>query len=196
MIAAAWVGLGLYPVVRGLLRLRAVRFDARRVLGAALVAAVAVAAHLWLTDNPDRGLAALRTAAPAGFVLRQNFWTSLGRPGIFALSHIVFFGPVVLLAIFLWPRSSTRCESGALPCSSWPAWSWCSRSMPSHDIWSTLVPLVVVFTTVAVQRRLGNPLVVVFGIFTLAASKVWLQSTTDGSLTRRPSSISRPSTCS
>jgi hypothetical protein len=174
LIAAAWVGLGLYPVARGLLRARAVRFEVRRIVIAAVVAVVTLIAHLVLTASPDQGLATLRAPTPAGFVVRQNLWTALGKPGIFVVSHVVFFGPVMLLTILVWPRvvDSMRPRGLALLVMAGMA-VVLSLDAESRQL-VDLMPLVVVFTAVAVQHRLRSSLVFVFGAATVAASKVWL----------------------
>jgi hypothetical protein len=80
----------------------------------------------------------------------------------------------MLLTILVWPRvvDSMRPRGLALLVMAGMA-VVLSLDAESRQL-VDLMPLMVVFTTVAVQHRLRSSLVFVFGAATVAASKVWL----------------------
>lgn len=174
-IAAAWVALGLFPVISTVLRARSARTDWRAIgLGVAVVA-LAIGIHKVLTRNPDPALAATRPQPYTTFIIAKiNLWTSIQRPGVFLVAHAAFFGPVVLLVVACWSRIVGRARDlglGALAVLALLT-AVSVNSQSRHFI--ELVPLVALLAVVVVQPVLRPWHVGAFGVVTLAASKAWL----------------------
>lgn len=174
VLAAAWVAVGLYPVFVTLLRVRRVRVDLRMVLLGLSIAAAVTGAHAVLSAHPDKFLEHWRAPTATGDVFTFQFWSSINKPAIFLLAHIVFFGPVLIVTVACWPRVVAAARRGGLPLVLMlgAAVVLSVGSESRHDV--DLIPLVVIFTAVAVQPRLQPWHVAVLGGFAMLASKVWL----------------------
>jgi hypothetical protein len=167
LAAATW-----WLVDRGVLaRFRHALGESRwRGVLAALGLAAAVAALRTLVFVPS--------AAP-GYTLKQYLCTilvsSVAKPGIFFVAHAVYFGPIVLAAILLWPRVCERIRGQGLGMVilAWAA-VVLSIASESRQLLSFL-PLVAMFTVQTMdglpRQRWHDFALVVAG---LVASKCWL----------------------
>lgn len=175
VMAAAWLALGLFPVLSTVMRVRSARIEWRDVGLAVVVVALAVGIQKVLTRDPDPVLERLRIQGYTPYILAKTFlWNSIQKPGVFALAHVVFFGPVVLLVVACWPRMVRRARDfgvGAVAVLGLLA-AVSLNSESRHLI--DLVPFVVLLAVLVVQPVLRPWHVVTFAVVTLAASKVWL----------------------
>jgi hypothetical protein len=85
---------------------RLVRLLCQPRLRSALAALSLVAAVAWLR------IVVLVPSGAQGFTLKQFLCailvSSVAKPGVFLLAHVVYFGPIVLATVFLWPRVCER----------------------------------------------------------------------------------------
>jgi hypothetical protein len=108
-IAAALLGAYVIgaaaPLLRHLFTLRPRQFATKTVASglAASVALVVVVNYLHYLITAGRG------GGPSVFDAISNWLaTAIAVPGAFLVAHVVYFGPWLLLAVFLWPRVVRR----------------------------------------------------------------------------------------
>jgi hypothetical protein len=174
-IAAAWLAVGLFPVLSTVLRARSVRIDWRAVGLAVVVVTLTVATHAVLTRDPDPALEATRPQPWTSYVIAKvNLWTSIQKPGVFLVAHAAFFGPIVLLVVACWPRIVRRARDLGLGAVAVLAVlvAVSLNSQSRHFI--DMVPFAVVLAVAVVAPILRPWHVVTFGVVAVAASKVWL----------------------
>jgi hypothetical protein len=169
-ISLAYLGLGAFPLLdsRRLYDLRAV-FTRRRLL-TALGVGVAILAVKALQS----GLARPEPFWHLGILLTQTAYASVAWPGIFLVAHMAFYGPLFLLAIFLWkPTCRHLHEVGTgltLAVFVGLLLSLNSQSRYVINIFPMLVPFVVKATETLRWRAAPYALIALVG---LLLSKVW-----------------------
>jgi len=99
VVLAVYLFFATRPLYGQCLRFDEKLLGLRRLWGAALAVGlfvgVRVAIHA-LSQGPS--------ATTAIHVLKTTAKVSITKPLVFGVAHVVYFGPVVLLALFLWPR--------------------------------------------------------------------------------------------
>jgi hypothetical protein len=106
LLVVAYLSAAAWRLVDGdvISRLRHVFHQSRPV--AALAAASLAAAVVFL-----RVVVFVASGAP-GYTLKQFLCailvSSVAKPGVFLVAHVVYFGPIVLTAVFLWPQVCER----------------------------------------------------------------------------------------
>ncbi|MGN7614307.1 hypothetical protein ACQZV8_19735 [Magnetococcales bacterium HHB-1] len=165
LLHIGWMGSGRYDTLWQRLLLF------RRGWMRLLLVLVIMAIHertvcLYSQPNGDYWLAVL---------LLDPALSSIHFPAIGAVSHTIYFGPLIILAFFLWPRICRNLRlfgMGVLLYAT--AMVWCGLNAESR-LWIFFIPFLGAFTMLsldemAVQRRSGWFLAGV----TLLSSKVWL----------------------
>lgn len=112
--------------------------------------------------------------------LQWTVFTSMMKPGVFFIAHVVYFGPIVLLAAFLWKPLCRLIRSDGVGLTLCAlvlfAESVCSESRGMIN----LFPILVAYTaklTDSLSWRTSD--YVGFGLLSLAFSKVWLVINTE-----------------
>jgi len=129
-------------------------------------------------------VAALRTlvfvpSAATGYTLKQYLCTilvsSMAKPGISLVAHAVYFGPVVLASVLLWPRVCERIQGEGLGMVVL-AWAAVVLSIASESRQLvSFLPLIAAFTVRAMEE-ISRPRWhdLVFLGAAVVASKCWL----------------------
>jgi hypothetical protein len=128
------------------------------------------------------GLKAVHAVASRGHLPYDFGWrlaytavTAVSVPGVFFVAHVVFYGPVILLALFLWrPTCQLIHEHGVgltLNAALGLILSLCSESRGVINFFPLLVPFVIKATDSLPWRARHYGLVV---LATLVSSRIWL----------------------
>jgi len=150
----------------------------RRVFGQSRWQGAAAALGLMAVVALLHALVFVPNGAPnytAKHFLCEVLVRSVAKPGIFLVAHVVYFGPIVLAAIFLWPQLCRRFrrEGLAVVLLAGAAVILSITSESRHLL--TFLPLLAAFAVQAIDelpRHRWHDLV--FLAAGLAASKCWL----------------------
>jgi hypothetical protein len=170
LMAATWVFLGIRPLVRAV-DVEALPALVRRHAARTVSAVVTLGL-----------IAALAQAAPApneyplniGEVGPRLFARALWHPGGFAVSHVLYFGPIVALAVWRWSAVAAVAGSfgPALPALLALTAVAALNSESRHHIF--VLPLVAGLTARALDDGgLSGRRVALFGLVALLASRAW-----------------------
>jgi hypothetical protein len=167
-LAAAFRWLVDREVVERLLRplrettLRAV------LLAVAAVAVVKAITHFWLVPLPGGDVQPSQA-------MKTEWLLSIAKPGIFLVSHVVYFGPIVLAAVAFWPRVAAVLRSWGLgPVLAALVGLMLSVTSESRHLLA-FVPLLFIATVQALEAvRLPKGLASAFVVATLVLSRFWL----------------------
>jgi len=142
------------------------RLLGRGILVLALGLTVRYAQQRWAARESELG---------AGALLPQTAHATVTRPGVFLVTHCAYYGPMFLLAIFLWrPVCRLLHQHGTgltLAVGAGLLLSLNSQSRFCLNVWVMLVPFVV---KAADGLAWGPRQYGVFAGLSLLASKVWL----------------------
>lgn len=112
--------------------------------------------------------------APQTYLLFVGLWT-IAKPGVFLLAHILYFGPCLILGIFLWKSTSRHVRQAGLGMTLMMLFG-CSLAMDSesrHVI--NFVPAFVAFVVKATEARRWTTRQYLFlASLSLLLSKCWL----------------------
>src|SRR5262249_52929337 len=107
-------------------------------------------------------------------MLNQLTFTSVKLPGVFMVTEIAFYGPVMLLAAFFWKPACQAMRQGG---PAVPLLLLVGFVVSLHSRWRfclSLYPMLVAFVVKAVEGHdWGRRQLVVFGALSLLVSKVW-----------------------
>lgn len=135
-------------------------------------AVVSLVGLRWLQTNM---LSNRETGLGVMYRLGFTVFTSICKPAIFLVAHAVYYGPLILLALFLWKpvcRLLRRDGVGLTLCLCFLfAQSLCSESRGAINLYPILVAYTVKVTDL-LPWRLSDYLGI--GLISLAMSKVWL----------------------
>ncbi len=176
LAVAAWIVLGLAPLV-GRIPLRPAAWwpTVRGGLTVAAAAAVGllVAVHLLLT----RVLAAPgepRLTAAEFLTAYVNFGATT-RPLQFLVAHAVYFGPVVLAAVLLWPDVARRLHALGAGLVAVGAYAVLMAVNAESRHLTNVLPMIVLPTVMALEaRRPSRATLAVLAAAAFAFSKAWL----------------------
>jgi len=175
MIAAAYAGFGAYPLLDdnrlfdpGWL------FARRRVVRATLVAASAIALRV-AQDHLSRPAA----FTPATLLMRQTAYTAVVRPGIFLVTHVAFYGPMFIIAIFTWKRTCHHLKAAGVGVTLATLFGLLLSLNSQSRFTISIIPLVLPFVIKAVDEL--NWRAPQYGLVTVSSvvlSKIWFRITT------------------
>jgi hypothetical protein len=171
LTAAVFLFLGLLWLVPDLRRSQLIDIarsllSSRLVLVAALIASVLVAQSA-IADRP--GL------IDEGSLLRSSLWYSALNPGLFAVTIVGYFGPLLVLAALEWPRVCRRIQSFGLGSVLATALflATCLLTEPRKLIF--LYPFFVLFAVLGTEKVTTRRwFMLTFLVVSLAVSRVWL----------------------
>jgi hypothetical protein len=114
------------------------------------------------------------TARETGILFDRMLYSSVARPLAFVVGHVVHFGPIIVLAMMLWPRSARHIHRfGPGMVLLFLGILVLGLTSESRTI-TAILPFVVAFTALSVDRlewRMGK--VVTFATMSLIVSRVW-----------------------
>jgi hypothetical protein len=140
------------------------------------VTTVAVVLGLFGIQWVQSRLAQPEAAAPNVYTVLfiQTALVSVKLPAVFLVTHIAFYGPFVLLAIFFWKQTCEELPQGgpALPLCILVGLLLSLNSQSRCCL--NLFPLLVPFVVKAIEKRVWEPRQLVgFAVIALLVSKVW-----------------------
>ncbi len=113
----------------------------------------------------------------------EILYTSITEPGIFLLAHVLYFGPIIILTVLLWPRVASCLISNGTGLALCCVLALLIGAGSESRKWINFFPVVVLATTHAAQSldwtRWRLPL---FACLSLLLSKVWMPMARDVSL--------------
>jgi hypothetical protein len=149
---------------------------------------------LWRRQRPRYLLSA--TAAIAAIVLVRGWW--VGRIGVRGdgptaegflcqqalealrgplwglVHHVVYFGPIVLIALYAWPRLGTLASRWGPAATASLALALAFAAGSESRQWINLLPFLVTITIAATEDRWSPRRAIAFSAPALAWSKLWL----------------------
>ena len=175
IVAGLFVAGGTMPLFRSLACVRL--DDVRSLLTRWFVVRVALAAGVFYEVRAVYERLAGRSNKLAGdFIVTRLIYESTQRPFVFLVAHVIYLGPVVLLAVLVWPMAARAVHD-----HGYSLVGLClglvvlllgseSRSM------MTVVPVMVAFTVLAVDARGGfnGRKVWLVGAWALFVSRIWM----------------------
>jgi hypothetical protein len=107
--------------------------------------------------------------------LRHLFLYNAGQPGLFLLAHVVYFGPVVLAVLLLWPTVRTTLHRLGLGVTAYAAFHLAHGINTESRQLVDALPLLALVAARAIEER-GVPARAAAGLAVLGAvlSKAWL----------------------
>jgi len=173
-LLALLLGVGMYllvvPPELWNLRERWRRRRPRHLLGAALAAAAIVVLRWWWIRSVG-----VRGEGPsyAEFVCAQAL-EALRGPLWGLVHHVVYFGPIVVVALLAWRRiGQLAARWGPAATLSLAATLAFAPGSESRQ-WINLVPFLVTITIAATEERWTRGRAIAFAVIALAWSKLWL----------------------
>jgi len=174
ILSAGLVGIYVFLALRPLTDLRAIGESLRP-------ARLVRATGFWLaillliaSEGSVNAIAILPPRIGADRFIMDTFYTSATQPGIFFLAHVLYFGPVMLFLLFLWPQvceNIKRHGPGLVACFGLAA--VVSVGSESRKLVNFL-PFVVVFLVETLDSKLTNQRLVVLALLCVLFSKIWL----------------------
>jgi hypothetical protein len=179
-LLALLLGVGMYllviPPELWNLRERWRRRRPRSLLGAALAAAAIVGLRWWWIRSVgvrgDGPTPAQLVCAQALEALRGPLW------GL--VHHVVYFGPIVLVALLAWRRAGQLAARWGPAATLSLAGTLAFAPGSESRQWGNLVPFLVTITIAATEDRWTRGRTIGFAVIALAWSKLWLPIGLDG----------------
>lgn len=107
--------------------------------------------------------------------LSVTFWVSILYPGVFYISHVIYFGPVIILLLFLWPKVCRLINQHGVGLSVCAVCSFIMSLDSESRHLTNFMPMFVVFLAKATESlRWGWKQYSLVGVLSLLMSKVWL----------------------
>jgi hypothetical protein len=131
-------------------------------------------ALLAMSEGLVNAIAILPPRVGAGRFLMDTYYTSAAQPGVFFLAHVLYFGPVLLFLLFLWPelsRAVRKHGTGLVACFALAA--AISAGSESRKLINFL-PFIVLFLASAIEPRLTTRRMAVLAAVCVLVSKIWL----------------------
>jgi hypothetical protein len=175
-LALAYVGIGVYALARPPQTWRLLDY-VRDVRWWYIVVTIVAMAVVYKVQGKIVGLIEKQGPGPTtGEHLALITVESLRGPLVHVVLGVVYYGPILLIAIVCWPRV-------AAVVASWGPGAVLAATMAIVEALGTesrqiihVMPFLVTATMVATQARWrSTPLVALFVVLTLAWSKIWLK---------------------
>jgi hypothetical protein len=101
--------------------------------------------------------------------------SSLGKPAIFYVAHVVFFGPIIILALFFWKSACKIMHQHGLGLSLCLTFGFLISLNSESRHFFSFFPLVVIFVIKAMDDIYWRPYHLwLFALVSVLFSKVWL----------------------
>jgi hypothetical protein len=174
VLLAAWVLGASVPLLRRLLTLRPRDFASRTVaLGVA--ASILLISGVWYLHRLATG--ATGEALSIIDMLDNHLAQAVAAPAVFLVAHIVYFGPWLLFAVFLWRRVVR------LGCSHGPAFATLMLALALFSLGSESRHLIAYLAFLAVpaaqavdEIRLDLRWIVALGVVSLLWTRLWVDA--------------------
>lgn len=107
--------------------------------------------------------------------LSVTFWVSILYPGVFYISHVIYFGPIIILLLFLWPDVCRLINQYGVGLSLCAICSFIMSLDSESRHMTNFMPMFVVFLAKATESlRWDWKHYSLLGVISLLMSKVWL----------------------
>jgi hypothetical protein len=145
----------------------------RRLSRVALAGCIVLAVS-WVVVHCASGVESPTTGY--GYNLKETLIRGIVRPLNFLLAHVLFYGPIVILAVFFWRRCCAHVlQAGRGLALALLAGVILSVNSESRRECLIFIPLLVPYVVKAVDECApGRWFYVMFGLISLLYSKVWL----------------------
>lgn len=111
----------------------------------------------------------------AGSFVRSIIYHGVSKPLLFAVEHVNWFGPLVVVAALHWSRVCARVRAAGFGLVLFTAAGLMQAIGPEARQLVCLFPVVALFTAAVVDRLNWSPgRIIAFGAAALVASRVWL----------------------
>jgi len=142
------------------------------IMTATMFALAKLALHFWLIPRFESA------AASITFVVQAEFVSSIAKPAVFLVAHVVYYGPIILVAIFFWPSITANLRSLGLGAVLTALLGLVQGVTSESRHLLAFLPLLVALAAQAMERaRLPRGHDIVFVLTTLVASKFWMPMT-------------------
>ncbi len=182
-LSAAIVAIYLFFGVRHLTNSQAIWRDLRptslmkrRWLWIALLLPIIVGLIKWSLVSAPARINGKR-------IFFEILYTSITEPGIFLLAHVLYFGPIIILTVLLWPRVASSLISNGTGLALCCILALLIGAGSESRKWINFFPVIVLATTHAAQSlNWTRWRLALFAGLSLLLSKVWMPMAQDVSL--------------